>query len=168
MINRLLSFVLCIVILLTPFASRADGVSLPEPPQPVPGEVDVGAAVSPMKKGQVAPFTGVLLSPKATAVIVTQLNSIDEMIKIEVDKAKAESKAQCDFALAEQKNALETDKKILQASIDEKLKRINALENKVKEAEASRPNTTLWTGLGFAAGVTVTVLTVYAVSQASR
>lgn len=156
------------MLLVTSSAVKAGGVSLPDSPTPVPGEVDVGSAISPLKKGQIAPFTGVLLSPKATATIITQLNSLDALVKIEVDKAKSESKAQCDFAIAEQKNQLETDKKVLQASIDEKLKRITILENQVKEAEASRPNVVIWAGVGFAGGIAVTVLTVYAVSQATR
>ena len=155
-------------LLLTSIGASADGITLPPAPQPIPGETDVGAAISPMKKGQVAPYTGVLLSPKATAIIITQLNSFDEQVKIEVDKAKAESKAQCDFALAEQKNQLETDKKVLQASVDEKLKRINALEQRVKDAESSRPNTLMWAGLGFGTGIVLTVLTTYAVTQVTR
>jgi hypothetical protein len=168
MFKRLISLVLCLMLLVTSSAAKAGGVSLPDSPAPVPGEVDVGSAISPLKKGQIAPFTGVLLSPKATATIITQLNSLDALVKIEVDKAKSESKAQCDFAIAEQKNQLETDKKVLQASIDEKLKRITILENQVKEAEASRPNVVIWAGIGFAGGIAVTVLTVYAVSQATR
>jgi hypothetical protein len=121
-----------------------------------------------MKKGQVAPYTGILLSPRATATIITQLNSIDDAVKIEVAKAKAESKAQCDFALDEQKNRLETDKKVIQADADEKAKRIKILETKLSESEASRPNVIVWTGVGFVGGVVVTVLTTYALSQATR
>lgn len=151
------------------FAQQA---TIPDPPPPVPGEIDVGAAISPMKKGQIAPFTGVLLSPKATATIIAQLNTLQDQIKIEVDHARAEEKAKCDFRVNETTNRLETDKKILQAQVDEKGKQVVILNDALKQAEANRPNTPLWVGLGTGAGLVVgiglTVLTVYAVNQASK
>lgn len=150
----------------------ADPPTLPQPPPPVPGEVDVGAAISPMKKGQVAPFTGILLSPKATATIIAQLNTMQDQIKIEVDHARAEEKARCDFRVAETENRLETDKKILQAQVDEKTKTNALLTDQLKKAEESRPNLPLWvglgTGVGLVVGVGVSALAVYATSHASK
>lgn len=150
----------------------ADPINLPAPPPPVPGEVDVGAAISPMKKGQVAPFTGILLSPKATATIIAQLNSIQDQIKIEVDHARAEEVAKCQFRVDETTNRLETDKKILQAQVDDKSTQVNVLTEKLKQEEANRPNTPLWVGLGTGAGLIIGVglsaLTVYAIGHASK
>lgn len=150
----------------------APTVVLPAPPQPAPGEKDVGAAISPMKKGQIAPFTGILLSPKATATIIAQLDSLQEQIKIEVDHARAEEKAKCDFQVAETKNKLETDKKILQAQVDDQGKQITILNDQLKKEEANRPNTPLWVGLGTGAGLIIGVglsaLTVYAIGHASK
>jgi hypothetical protein len=147
-------------------------VTLPEAPKPAPGEPDVGAAISPMKKGQVAPFTGILLSPKATATIVAQLNTLQEQIKIEVDHARAEEKAKCDFQVAETRTHLEADKKVLQAQVDSRDKQINILNGVIKQHEENRPNTSLWvglgTGLGFVVGAGLTVLTVYVVNQAQK
>lgn len=147
-----------------------DAVSIPAPPPPVSGEIDVGAAISPMKKGQVAPFTGVLLSPKALATIVVQLNTVPDQIKIEVDKTKAEDKANCDFNVAETKNRLETDKKILQAEVDSANKRVNILSDIVKQQEASKSNNGLTTGLvgvgGVLVGIGATVLAVFALGAA--
>ena len=96
--KRLLSLILCFALLFgTSRPALADnGITFPEVPV-VAGEPDVGAAVSPMKKGDKAPFSGVLLSPRAVATIIAQIHATTDQIKIEVDKAKAESKAQCDF-----------------------------------------------------------------------
>lgn len=150
----------------------ADPVTLPAPPPPVPGEVDVGAAISPMKKGQIAPFTGILLSPKAVATVIAQLNTMQDQIKIEVDKARGEEQAKCEFRVAETTNRLETDKKILQAQVDEKTKTNVILTDQLKKAEESRPNLPLWVGLGAGAGliigVGVSALAVYATSHASK
>lgn len=147
-------------------------IALPDAPKPAPGEPDVGAAISPMKKGQVAPFTGILLSPKATATIIAQLNTLQEQIKIEVDHARAEEKAKCDFRVAEVQTTAEADRKVLQAQVDARNKEINILNGVIKQHEENKPNTPLWvglgTGLGFVVGAGLTVLTVYAVNQAQK
>lgn len=150
----------------------ADPVTLPDAPKPAPGEIDVGAAVSPMKKGQPAPFTGVLLSPKAVASVIAELHSVQDRVKLEVDHANAVAAAQCDFKVSETTTRLEADKKVIQAQADEQAKRIAALNDALKKEEDSRPNTPLWVGLGigggFVAGVAVSVLAVYAVNKASK
>lgn len=147
-------------------------VTLPQPPAPAPGEPDVGAAISPMKKGQIAPFTGILLSPKATATIIANLNALQEQIKIEVDHARAEEQAKCDFRVSETTTHLEADKKILQAQVDDRGKQITILTDQLKKEEANRPNTPLWVGLGTGAGLIIGVglsaLTVYAIGHASK
>lgn len=150
----------------------ADPVVLPQPPVPIPGEVDVGAALSPMKKGQIAPFTGVLLSPKATATIVAQLNSLQEQINIEVEHARAEERARCDFRVSEQETTCTADKKVLQAQVESRDKQLQILNEQLKKEQESRPNTTLWVGLGvgggFLLGVALSALSVYAVNQSSK
>ncbi len=152
------------------FAQTAPTVTttLPSAPEKLPGEPDVGAAISPLKKLQIAPFTGVLLSPEATAQLIVQITTFPQVIKIQVDHQAAVDKAQCDFSLAEQKNTLETDKKILQAQVDASNKIIPVLTEQVKKLEDSRPNTTLWFGLGAAAGVVVTVLLTLAIAYAGH
>lgn len=147
-------------------------VAIPNPPEPFPGEQDVGAAISPMRKSQGAPFTGVLLSPKAVATIVAELNSISARVKIEVDKTRGEEQARCEFKTSELRTTLEADKKILSAQLDERNQRINVLMRQVKEDESRRVDTPLWMGVsagaGFVVGIAATVFTVYAVNQASK
>ncbi len=125
-----------------------------------------------MRKGQIAPFTGVLLSPRALATVVAELNAIQDRIKIEVDLAVGIAEAQCDFEVAETENRLGTDKRILQAQLNENQKRIAILNEQLKKEEDNRTNAPLWIGLGvgggFVAGVAVTVLVAFAVNSASK
>lgn len=147
-------------------------IVLPDPPQPAPGEPDVGAAISPMKKGKIAPFTGILLSPKATATIIAQLNFLQEQIRIEVDHARAEEQARCDFRVSETTTHLNADKAVLQAQVDERGKRINVLTDQLKKEEAQRSSATFLAGAGAVGGLIVGIglsaLTVYAVGKASK
>lgn len=150
--------------------ASADPVSLPKPPDALPGEVDVGAAISPMHKGQLAPFTGVLLSPRALAQIVATLNSTKDEIKIEVEKARAEESATCTFQKAELTTKFNADKGILQAHVDEQEKRIAILNEQIKSQQSTSDHVPLWVGLGagvgFVVGAGAAALGAYIVSSA--
>jgi len=147
--------------------SQADPIQLPQVQKPA-NESDPGNVISPMKKGQSAPYTGVLLSPQAVATIIAELGSIDEKVKIETDKAVGKCVAESEFNFKEAQSKHLADKKVLQASIDEKMKRIQVLQDEIKKKEAERTNPYLWTGLGFTGGVAVTVLAAFAISQATK
>lgn len=147
-------------------------ITLPAVPAPVPGEKDVGAAISPMKKGQVAPFTGIELSAAATATIIAQLNSIQDQVKIEVDHARSEEQAKCTFNVSEVTTHLTADKKVLQAQVDDQTTQIAVLTAQLKKEEVATPSRTTWFMIGGTVGAVVGVglsaLTVYAIHQSSK
>lgn len=141
----------------------------------ISGSLVDSAAISPLKKGQSAPFAGVLLTPKAVATIITELGTIKEKIAIEVKSSSNTIEAKKNFELAELKTSCNSDKKIIQAVVDEKLSRIKNLEAVIKKSEDAlrqsqdaAPSRTLWLGVGFVGGVVVSVITVFAVSQAVK
>jgi len=141
----------------------------------VSGPLVDSAAISPLKKGQSAPFAGVLLTPKAVATIITELGTIKEKIAIEVESASKTIEAKKNFELSESKTNCNSDKKIIQAVVDEKLSRIKILEDEFKKSEDAlkqsqdaTPSRALWMSVGFVGGVVVTVITVFAVSQAVK
>lgn len=149
-----------------PFTASAQSLQLPKIETPT-GERDVGAAISPMKKGQAAPFTGVLLSPKAVASVITELNSFNERLKIETDRVYGESKAQCNYEINAIKIKADADARIAQAKLDESLKRVEIFENAAKELQSSSSDPVLWGGLGFGLGIAATILITYASSHAA-
>jgi hypothetical protein len=133
-----------------------------------PTELDLGNAISPIKKDQIAPFTGVLLSPGATSTIIVELSSIPDKVKLEVDRAVRTCLAEGEFAIKEAQSRYTADKVVLQASIDEKLKRISVLEEVVKKQEAQKADPYIWAGLGLASGIIVTIATAFAVTQVTK
>jgi hypothetical protein len=159
-------FILVLFLLLLPFSAMAQ-TKLPTV-EPLPGEKDVGAAISPLKKGQIAPFTGVLLSPKAVASVIAELDSFGERIKIETDKTKGEDKAQCDFQVNSVKIQAEADAKVAQAKLDEALKRVEIFQNMVNQQQSTSSDPLLWGGLGFGIGVAATILIVYASNHVTQ
>lgn len=136
--------------------------ALPEAPALVAGEPDVGAAVSPMKKGQTAPFTGVLLSPRAVATVTVNLQSIEEKIKIEVNRATELAKVKCDADVNAEKIKAEADTKVFQAQLEARNAELKILTDRLEKEEKAKPNLLLWTGGGVLGGVLLTVLVVHA------
>lgn len=133
-----------------------------------PGETDPGKALSPMKKSQKAPFTGVLLSPAAVADVIVDIESIEERIHIEVTRAVQAENAVGEKKLSDLDARLTADKKVLQASVDGKTREIKILNEELAKAQSNARNPYLWGGIGFAGGVALSVLGVYAISQVAK
>jgi hypothetical protein len=124
--------------------------------------------IVPARPGYVVPWPGLLLNPAAVAQIKVELDSAKKQCDIIVEREVAVQKAHNDHELAVQKAAHERAQAEANASIKTKTSEINDLTKRLEKAEKDKPNTYLWTGLGFGAGVVVTVLTVFAVSQATK
>jgi hypothetical protein len=122
-----------------------------------------------MKWGQKAPFTGLLLSPEAVATIIVELASIQNVVNIEVEKAKASSQATCDFKLAELNTTANANVKILEAQLVSKNQQLSLITDSLKMYEEDSKSMPVWiglgTGFGFLAGIGLSALTVYAIGQ---
>ncbi len=134
-------------------------------PEKIEGEADVGEAISPLKLGQRAPFTGVLLSPAAVAKMLVELKSIDDKIKIETERATKICEAQCEFRVKETKIELETDKKILIEQLKFQKEQNKILEDRVQKYESKQQPVALWAIGGFGLGLATTILIVFATSS---
>lgn len=146
-----------------------NNLSIPSPDGE--NEEDVGKALSPMKKGQKAPFTGVLFSSPAAAEIIVELESFQEKVQIEVDNAIKLQQINCKKEIDELKIKSSTDKKILETRIEGNLKVINNLNLELKKANekaASGLPSFFWFGIGTVSGIAITVVTAYAISQATK
>lgn len=153
MMKKLLSILIIGAMLSTSLPAHAD------PPTPaLAAEQSSGAAVAPMKKGQIAPFTGVLLTPEAVATVTVELNTVAEKIKIAVERAQEEAAAQCTAQVNEVDIKATTDKKVLEANLEAQIKENEVLADRLKKAEKKGPPTMFWFGTGAAAGVLTTVL----------
>lgn len=176
-IRGFLAFLLSCCLLALPSLSWADEsgdtyddvgkITLPAAPDRVPGEPDIGPAISPMKWGQKAPFTGVLLSPIAIATIIAELNAVDKLVAIELERERRTQEAETEFRVEQVRIVLEADKKILLARAEAREEETKLLNERLKKAEDNTTNTALWLGGGFVSGVLVTVLTTFAVSYAT-
>ena len=168
MFKKSLSLALISTILIASSPCFAeDPITLPQITAPST-EPDVGAAISPLNKGQHAPFTGVELSPKAVAQIIAELETEKARTEVEVTKAVASEKATCEFKLQQQKIDTDATQKIIIAQLQASQKESTVLRNRVFTLENDQPNLELWVAGGFTVGVALTALTSYVIVKATH
>lgn len=162
------SFVAALMVAVTLTSSVANAQVTFPPVAPVPGEVSVGAAVSPIKKGQIAPFTGVLLSPEAVAKVIVDYNNAKEQTEIEVQKARETQKAEDRLLIDNLSADLQREKAVGDAQLKSRNEQIKIYTDALEKAEKDKPNPTLWAGIGVVAGVAISLLTVFVVGSVAK
>lgn len=118
---------------------------------------------SPIKKGEVSPITGTVLTPTAMATIIAKC---DADVATEKVKAKYElDKLQTSCDLTEEKlqydldSQIKTSKQIIEIKDKELEKAYDIIKNN------SKKNTSLWLGIGFVTGVATSFGVIYAYEQ---
>jgi len=133
-----------------------------------PGESDPGKVISPMKKGQKAPFTGVLLSPRAVGEVIVELESFDERLHLEITRVINEEQTSCDKKMNDLIARTTATQKELQASLDASRRETDAFKTELKNAKDSQINPYFLVGAGVAGGIAITLLTTYAIVQITK
>lgn len=168
MIKKFLSLLLILSMQLTSLTAFCDPLALPPSPALQPNETPVGQVISPMKMGQKAPFTGLLLSPQAVAQIIVNLNSQQAETDIQVTKAKETQKAVDQLIIDDKDAQITLIKSTTNVQIKDLDDEVNTLTKKLQDAEKSAPNLPLWIGVGAVGGIVLTVVTVFAVNTATK
>lgn len=155
------------------YSHDSEGNVLSTPPfPPIPSlsknEVDIGKVISPMKKGQIAPFTGLLISPATIASIITDIQLKDEEIQTEVQRAIKTLEIQHDYAFSLEKIRNESDNRLSLTRVQEQRKEIDRLDAALKKEKEDRPNPTVWATIGVVAGVLISTLTASAVIYVTK
>lgn len=127
-----------------------------------------GPIITPLRKDQKAPYDGVLLNPTAVASVIATIQSIPDTIAVEVKKEVNEEKAHSKLALDNLHADLKYEKETSKIRIDSLNGQVDTLTKQIKKVESEKPNLPIWIGAGFIGGIVVTVLTVFAVNQASK
>lgn len=163
--KRIISILLIFVLMLPSFAWA-------EPQLPtvtaLPNEISVGPAVSPMKKGQTAPFSGVLLSPEAVAKVIVDYNNQKAQSQIEIDRAKELQKAQDQLVIDNLVADLKREKEVAEAGRKSSSEQLQILNKRIEEAEKNKPNVAIVAGLGAAAGAALVILTIVLTNAANK
>lgn len=125
------------------------------------------AVVTPLNKGQLAPYTGVLMSPEAVAQIIAEKESTAKALQLAVQHQVDLDEAKLKFETDRITTTCTADKKILQAQVDNGHRQINILNEQLKK-ETGGPSPLGWLAIGGGTGIAVTLLTVFVVGVANK
>lgn len=162
--NKFIVLLMCGLAIINPVIIHAKDFDLPQVVTPE-NEESVGEALSPLRKGQKAPFSGVLLSPAAIANITVKLSSFDDEIQLEINKIKAEAAAEAQLIISQKKAEFEADMAIIKANLESLEKENVFLQEELEEEKRNRPSRGVWFSLGVLAGVGITVTILFASKQ---
>jgi hypothetical protein len=167
-LRRLISLLLVLCIL-APARVYANDEQIPPIQQPA-GETDPGNVLTVVKKSNLVPFTGILLSPRAVAEMLSKL----ELAKKEAELAAARAQEQ-------QRIKDEAEIKVLLVQVDAEKKstderlairdnRIANLEKDLAKSQTDKPNPVTWAlvGAGTTAMIIATLATVILVGNSSK
>jgi hypothetical protein len=147
MIKKFISSLIAVMLMCSATSVRAQQtVTTYDPP-----------VITPIAKGQVAPFAGVLLTPEAVAKVISISQDCPKRIQVESEHARDVQKALDDKTLADARADAERDAKIFQAGITARDGQIKDLTSALQRSESSRSNTWLWIAGGTLAGALLTV-----------
>lgn len=165
--KKIISTVLLLSFFCSNVAFGQDATDLPKV-ETQQGEVDPGEAISPMKIQQKAPFTGVLLSPKAVASITAKLSTIVERIKLAQAEAAEQTQEVCRNEKAISEIQVKADKEILKARIRDNERTIELYQKSLNEAKQSQHDPALLIGLSAGGAAVLTALSILAVAQSIK
>lgn len=137
-------------------------------PVPAKTDPDIGAAISPLKKLQDAPFAGVLLSPLAIATLIADLNARAEETKLEVDRETAKLTAEFDYQKSIIVNECQKDKEVFAAQLDHKQNEIKILNDALTSQQTNQPDPLLWAFIGLSVGVVSAAATASVITAVSK
>ena len=113
--------------------------------------------ISPMKKGQEAPFNGVLLDASAAARLMVESQEAESKCHIETEKRVDIAKAKLEFDLANMRASRNSLKKELEVRVNLKDEHIEFLEKQAIKTVKSSNNGKWWLIGGIGIGIAVTI-----------
>jgi len=118
---------------------------------------------APIKKGEVSPLSGTILTPSGMATIIAKCDADTAEAKLkgkyDLDKLQTE----CDLNTEKLEYDLELQTKTSEKIIEIKDKELEKAYEIIKST--SKKNTSLWIGVGFVAGIATSFGTIYAYNQ---
>jgi len=126
----------------------------------------IAPVITPVTKGALAPFTGILLTPEAVARVIAEAKDCPKRMLVETDRARAEEKAHSEKTLANAVSDTKRDREIAKAAIEQRDDNIKDLTTRLEKSESARGNAWLWAGGGVLVGAVIVTLSIMVVGAA--
>mgnify|MGYP001423755856 CR=1 FL=1 len=129
--------------------------------------VHAGGDVVTLKKGQHAPFDGTLFSTDAAAAIAVQLENQDKRCRLQIEEALKKQKVKKDYEISIVKIQKDEQKKRCDEIIKIKSETLDKLYDKPYLHNKSWKNSLWFTG-GVVAGIGITAISAWSLSQVAK
>ena len=164
MINKLIAMMCVILLVWAPLAAHAD---TPTPPPKVDiTTIDLGK-VSQLRKGQHAPFSGILLSDDAAARLFADIKFSERECQLRLTRELKINTTQCTAQLEGLKLRLDIETTRTTALLGVKDERIKFLEKNWRPTPWYESGE-FWFAMGIVGGILITVASAHAISQAAK
>ena len=133
----------------------------------IPAFCFANGKIAAIKKGQRAPFSGILLDKRAEATMAAKRESAVKICEMNKDFSIKKITAECNF----EKRLITIERDTGKKKFDELMKLKNTEEKRLEEGvkKSQKPDyTKLWFVGGFVAGVGLSIGIFYAAAQASK
>lgn len=157
--NKLIAIICCFLVLWTPIAAQAAGDIKPDSVSP--------GVITELRKGQHAPYSGILFSKEASAKLFTQLKFTEQECQLRISKKLDLLRLDYDtrLKLSRLKLDIEIEKNIKLIAVKDD--RIEFLEKNLKPSPWYESGE-FWFAMGVVGGILITVASGYAISQAGK
>lgn len=123
--------------------------------------------ITELRKGQLAPFSGILFSRDAAAKMYTQLKFTEEECKLKLSKELSLAKLDYDTKIELLKLRLDVEVEKNQKLLVVKNDRIKFLEKNIMPPKWYESGE-FWFSMGVVGGILITVVSAYAIGQATK
>jgi hypothetical protein len=158
-VQKLFSVLLSLALILLAVPAQASPwtTSLIAPPPNDDISLGSAGAISPLKKGDKAPFDGVLLDSVATAKLMVNQQQSEAQCQIEIEKEVSIAEAKLQLDLANLKAENQSLQKEIKVRIDLKNEHIKFLETEAAKNVQKANNGKWWLVGGVAIGIALTI-----------
>jgi hypothetical protein len=119
-----------------------------------------------IRKGQVSPYDGILLTPEINAKLIGRLELLKQQVKLEVDEVKAIEKVTCEKRVNDSNTISNETKKILISKVDASQKKIDKLS---KELSISNSGVSKFVAIALTlSGCILTALSTYVIMKVTQ
>ena len=133
----------------------------------IPSFCFASGKIAAIKRGQTAPFDGILLDKQAEAIITAKKETVVKICDIEKNYIKKKAEADCKYSNSKLKISLEVNKVKYNQLMEIKNSEVRRLSVALKNSQ--KPDySRLWFVGGFIAGVGLSIGIFYAAAQASK
>ena len=160
--KKIVSSLLLVSMLMTSIAHAQETPTVTE------DEFTNRSFVAPLAMGKRAPYTGLLLTPRAAAEVMTRIETFDKLKALEIQRVVDDLNARHSFEIKELTTTFKAEKDTLQAKSDRIQHQLDACESVKVPKPEDPPSRVTWSTVGFIGGIIFTGAAIFTAQSLTK